>query len=228
MNTLPKKGSVYTTNVTTDLIKVIAKSYQMDVVTTLTGFKFIGEKAEENKELSEYMFGCEESYGSLIKDFVRDKDAVQAVYLLAEIANHLKLQGKTLIDYLDEIYENYGYYFEYTHSMTLSGILGIEKIDLIMDYFRTNPLLIEGRKLMGYDDILQGLHFEDGNETKLSFPKSNVLKYYYDHDTWVILRPSGTEPKIKIYYGTRGNSMIEAQKFIFELNKLVLSMIESL
>ncbi len=228
LNTLPKKGSVYTTNVTTDLIKVIAKSYQMDVVTTLTGFKFIGEKAEENKELSEYMFGCEESYGSLIKDFVRDKDAVQAVYLLAEIANHLKLQGKTLIDYLDEIYENYGYYFEYTHSMTLSGILGIEKIDLIMDYFRTNPLLIDGRKLMGYDDILQGVHFEEGNETKLSFPKSNVLKYYYDHDTWVILRPSGTEPKIKIYYGTRGNSMIEAQKFIFELNKLVLSMIESL
>lgn len=228
LNKLPKQGAVYTTNVSTDLIKVIAESYQMKVVTTLTGFKFIGEKAEEHKDTHEYMFGCEESYGSLIKDFVRDKDAVQAVYLLAEIANHLKLQDKTMIDYLEEIYQAYGYYFEYTHSMTLAGILGIEKIDLIMDYFRRRPLHIEGRTLLGYDDILKGIHIEAENQTPLPFPTSNVLKYYYDHDTWVVLRPSGTEPKIKIYYGTKASSMAEAQTFIFELNKHVLAMIESL
>jgi len=228
LNTLPKQGAVYTTNVSTDLIKMIAESYQMKVVTTLTGFKFIGEKAEEHKDTHEYMFGCEESYGSLIKDFVRDKDAVQAVYLLAEIANYLKLQNKTIMDYLEEIYQAYGYYFEYTHSMTLAGILGIEKIDLIMDYFRRRPLHIEGRTLLGYDDILKGVHMEGEMESPLPFPTSNVLKYYYDHDTWVVLRPSGTEPKIKIYYGTKASSMAEAQHFIFELNKHVLAMIESL
>lgn len=228
LNTLPKQGAVYTTNVSTDLIKMIAESYQMKVVTTLTGFKFIGEKAEEHRDTHEYMFGCEESYGSLIKDFVRDKDAVQAVYLLAEIANYLKLQNKTIMDYLEEIYQAYGYYFEYTHSMTLAGILGIEKIDLIMDYFRRRPLHIEGRTLLGYDDILKGVHMEGEMESPLPFPTSNVLKYYYDHDTWVVLRPSGTEPKIKIYYGTKASSMAEAQHFIFELNKHVLAMIESL
>jgi phosphoglucomutase len=228
LNTLPEKGAVYTTNVTTEMIDVIAKSFGMKVVTTLTGFKFIGEKAEEHKDTHEYLFGCEESYGSLIKDFVRDKDAVQAVYLLAEIANHLKLQHKTIIDYLEEIYQAYGYYFEYTHSMTLAGILGIEKIDLIMDYFRRRPLQIEGRTLLGYDDILKGIHVEGENQEKLSFPESNVLKYYYDENTWVVLRPSGTEPKIKIYYGTKNKSMQEAQSFIHDLNKHVLAMIESL
>ena len=228
INQLPKQGAVYTTNVTTDMISVIAKSFGMKVVTTLTGFKFIGEKAEEHHETHEYMFGCEESYGSLIKDFVRDKDAVQAVYLLAEIANHLKLKGQTMIDYLEEIYQAYGYYFEYTHNMTLPGILGIEKIDLIMDYFRRRPLSIEGKTLIGYDDVLKGIHVENENETKLPYPTSNVLKYYYDHETWVVLRPSGTEPKIKIYYGTKASSMVEAQRFIHALNKMVLSMIESL
>jgi phosphoglucomutase len=228
LDTLPAKGAVYTTNVTTEMIDVIAKSFGMKVVTTLTGFKFIGEKAEAHKDTHEYLFGCEESYGSLIKDFVRDKDAVQAVYLLAEIANHLKLQHKTIIDYLEEIYQAYGYYFEYTHSMTLAGILGIEKIDLIMDYFRRRPLQIEGRTLLGYDDILKGIHVEGENQEKLSFPESNVLKYYYDENTWVVLRPSGTEPKIKIYYGTKAKSMQEAQSFIHDLNKHVLAMIESL
>lgn len=228
LNQLPKKGTVYTTNVTTDLISVIAKSFGMDVVTTLTGFKFIGEKAEENKNDSVYMFGCEESYGSLIKDFVRDKDAVQAVYLLAEISNHLKLRNLTLIDYLEEIYQAYGYYFEYTHNMTLKGILGIEKIDLIMDYFRKKPLQIDDKKLIACDDVLTGVHVENGVETKLPFPSSNVLKYYYEDDTWVVLRPSGTEPKIKIYYGTKHESMTEAQGFVHALNKCVLSMIETL
>ena len=228
LNTLPKLGAVYTTNVTTDMISVIAKSFGMKVITTLTGFKFIGEKAEEHKDTHEYMFGCEESYGSLIKDFVRDKDAVQAVYLLAEIANHLKLKNQTIMDYLEEIYQAYGYYFEYTHNMTLPGILGIQKIDLIMDYFRRHPLTIENRTLIGYDDILKGVHTEQENQTKLAFPTSNVLKYYYDQDTWVVLRPSGTEPKIKIYYGTKASSMVEAQRFIHDLNKMVLSMIESL
>ncbi|PKK96536.1 MAG: phosphoglucomutase, partial [Tenericutes bacterium HGW-Tenericutes-3] len=163
--TLPKKGFVYTTNVTTNLINVIAKSFNMDVVTTLTGFKFIGEQAEINKDKGPYIFGCEESYGSLVKDFVRDKDAVQAVYLLAEIVNYLALQKMTMIDYLEQIYQNYGYYYEYTKNITLAGLSGQEKIKEIMDFYRNNPPVIENLKLISFDDVLKGIHVSNQKES---------------------------------------------------------------
>lgn len=225
---LPQSGFVYKTNVTSDLIEVIAKSYGMQVETTLTGFKFIGEKAELNKNKGTYMFGAEESYGSLVSDFVRDKDAVQAVYLLSEIANFCKMRKMTLIDYLNEIYAKFGYYFEYTKSITLLGLSGLEKINLLMKHFRENPPKIKGKKLLSYDDIDAGIHIENGLETKLDYPKSNVLKYYYEDHTWIVFRPSGTEPKIKIYFGTKGKSMNEAMSYIQILSEQIKLEIESL
>lgn len=223
---LPEKGFVYTTNVTTDLIPRIASFYHMDVVTTLTGFKFIGEQAEKNQKIGEYMFGCEESYGSLILDFVRDKDAVQAVYLLAEISNVIKNRKMTLIDYLDHIYQTFGYYYEYTQSITLKGISGVEKISKIMDYYRLNPPLLHQKKLLYVDDVLKGVRVKGGVVMELDYPTSNVLKYVYENDTWIVFRPSGTEPKIKIYYGTKGKSMSDAKAFVDGINQKIKQDIE--
>ena len=225
---LPKKGFVYKTNVTSDLIEVIAKSYSMTVETTLTGFKFIGEKAEKNLDKGTYVFGAEESYGSLVSDFVRDKDAVQAVYLLAEIGNYCKMNQMTLVDYLNEIYKQYGYYYEYTKSIPFLGLSGLEKINQLMSYYRQTPPKIKGKKLLSYDDIEYGIHVENGVEIELDYPKSNVLKYYYEDHTWIVFRPSGTEPKMKIYFGTKGKSMDEAMSFIQILSEQIKLEIESL
>ncbi len=225
---LPDVGYVYTTVVTTDMIHRIATSFGMKVVTTLTGFKFIGEQAEIHKDKGIYMFGCEESYGSLVKDFVRDKDAVQAVYILAEIANFLKLKGLTMIDYLDQIYQSYGYYYEYTKSIMFNGISGLEKMQHIMDHFRDNPPQLKGKKLLVFEDFEKGIRIEGKQTTKLDYPESNVLKYQFEDDTWIVFRPSGTEPKIKLYYGTKQESMDKAKVYVNEISEHILSVIESL
>ncbi len=225
---LPSIGYVYTTIVTTNLIGVIAKSFYMNVVTTLTGFKFIGEQAELNKDKGIYMFGCEESYGSLVKDFVRDKDAVQAVYILGEIANFLKAKGLTMMDYLEEIYQKYGYYYEYTKSIMLKGMSGLDKINEIMDHFRINPPKLPDKKLISYDDFLKGIHVESKKESKLNYPVSNVLKYDFEDDTWIVFRPSGTEPKIKLYFGTKQSSMEASITYIEKISDHILDEIESL
>jgi len=167
-NQLDANGHVYTTIVTTDLIKAIAKSYDINVITTLTGFKFIGEQAHIHKNSHPYIFGCEESYGSLISDVVRDKDAVQAVYMLAEIANHFKQNELTMIDYLDYIHSYYGVYYEYTNPLKFDGIEGAKKIERIMSYYRENPPQLPNKSLLAYDDVLKGVHVEDGHETKLN------------------------------------------------------------
>jgi len=227
-NTLPEKGFVYTTNVTTDLIKVMAEDFNMKVETTLTGFKFIGEKAEKNKLLGSYVFGCEESYGSLIQPFVRDKDAVQAVYQLAEIANYVHLKGQTLIDYLEEIYQRYGYYYEYTKSITLLGLAGLEKIKTMMTHFRKNPPTLSNKRLIQTDDVDKGTRDISGTITKLDLPKSDVIKYYYEDNTWVVFRPSGTEPKLKIYFGIKASSMKDAKAYIDDLAKQLTEEIERL
>lgn len=174
------------------------------------------------------MFGCEESYGSLVKDFVRDKDAVQAVFILAEIANFVKLKQMTIIDYLNQIYQTYGYYYEFTKSITLKGMKGLEQINNIMEHFRANPPVIEGIQLVSYDDVLNSMHVQDKKVSKLEFPVSNVLKYDFEEDYWIVFRPSGTEPKIKIYYGTKKQSMEEAKNSIEKLNTIILNEIEAL
>ncbi len=225
---LPSNGMVYKTIVTTDLIDDIATSFGVKTTSTLTGFKFIGEKAEQNKYKTTYLFGCEESYGSLISDFVRDKDAVQACLLLAEIANHVSHMGMTLVDYMNHIYQAYGYYYEYTKSITLPGLSGLQKIKTVMTHFRENPPMIYGKYLMSYDDYEKGIKIADGSVEKLDLPSSNVLKYYYQDHTWIVFRPSGTEPKIKIYFQTVSKSMAEAKTFVDGLLKQLMKEIEAI
>lgn len=227
-NNLPSNGIVYKTIVTTDLIDEIAQSFGVKTVSTLTGFKFIGEKAEQNKNTSTYLFGCEESYGSLISDVVRDKDAVQACFLLAEIANYTKHIQMTLVDYLDHIYQAYGYYYEYTKSITLPGLSGLERIHKLMEHFRKNPPMVYGKELVSYDDFEKGIKIKDGSVSKLDLPTSNVLKYHYQDHTWVVFRPSGTEPKIKIYFQTVGQTINDAKIFVDGLLSQLMKEINAL
>lgn len=215
-----EKGFVFTTVVTSNLIKEIAYSLNHFVGETLTGFKFIGEQAEKIKGSYPYLFGCEESYGSLVSDFVRDKDAVQAVFLLSEIANFLKQKSLTLIDYLDEIYEKYGYYVDYTQAITLKGLDGLSRIQSIMNYFREEGLNIPSFKVEQVIDYQKGIM----NPHDISLPPSDVLKYEHK-DGFIIFRPSGTEPKLKVYYSIKKRQKEASHSFvnqlIEEVNKVI-------
>jgi phosphoglucomutase len=225
---LPKNGMVYKTVVTTDLIDQIAMSFNTETEATLTGFKFIGEKAEKNQKKSTYLFGCEESYGSLISPFVRDKDAVQACFMLAEMANYTKSIKMTLIDYLEHIYQAYGYYYEYTKSITLPGLSGLERIKSIMTHFRNHPPVINGKALISVEDFESGVKTSGTKVSKLDLPSSNVIKYIYEGHTWIVFRPSGTEPKIKIYFQTVQKSLQEGKDFIQDVLKNLLNEIEQI
>lgn len=218
-NILPKNGVVYTTVVSTNLIKDIAESYHTKVISTLTGFKFIGEQAELNKDKYTYLFGSEESYGSLVSPFVRDKDAVQAVYLLLEIASVLKQSNLTIVDYLKNIYEKYFYYYESTKNITLSGIEGAKKINSIMDYVRNNNLEISNYQVLGKDDFLNKTYYE---VPEVELPTSNVIKFHYNNGLIVIFRPSGTEPKLKIYYSIKSESNNSLDQLIDNIHKKIM------
>lgn len=205
-------GYVFSTIVTSDLILEIGRSFEQNAVATLTGFKFIGEKAREIDGKAEYQFGCEESIGSIISDFVRDKDAVQQVYMYAEIADWLKAQDRTMIDYLHEIYEKYGYYLEHTENIVLKGLEGAEQIKKIMNHVREHKIELHDHEVIKYDDVLVGkTYHKDGKEEKVDLPPSNVLKFYFDNNMWIIFRPSGTEPKLKVYFSVVGKSQEEAE-----------------
>ncbi len=216
-------GFVYTTIVTTDLIKEIAKSFGKKIGETLTGFKFIGEQAEKISGKDNYLFGCEESYGSLVKDFVRDKDAVQAVYILAEIVNVLKSRGITVIDYLASIYEKYGYYVEYTKNISLKGIEGAKKIQKILSYFRNQGLNIPSFEVEKTIDYING----HKNPHDIILPPSDVLKYEHK-DGFIVFRPSGTEPKLKIYFSIRKENRQKAEQYIETLASEVLAVLENI
>jgi len=228
--TLPKKGMVYNTVVTSEFGAVIAKSFGMEVKSTLTGFKFIGEQAKiiENTEY-EFMFGYEESYGYVVKDFVRDKDSIQALLLISEIANIGKKAGKTLYDYLLFLYEEYGYYFEDLANIVLEGVEGANKIQEIMDYFRTNqPKRIIGNEVVKVEDYLKSIKYENNQEIKIDLPKSNVLKFTMSDGSWFVLRPSGTEPKLKIYIAVKDISLRFSKKKNEYIKREVLKIIDSI
>ncbi|MDY0404494.1 phospho-sugar mutase [Virgibacillus sp. 179-BFC.A HS] len=199
------QGRVLKTIVTTELGRAIADSYGVQTVDTLTGFKYIGEKIHEYETSGEnFLFGFEESYGYLISDIVRDKDAVQAAVMAAEMAYYWRKQGKTLFDALDDLYQKYGYYLEGMSSMTLKGKEGSKKIALMMDTLREKGMAeIAGVNVLSIEDYLQSRSFSliDGKEKAILLPKENVLKFILENDNWVCLRPSGTEPKIKCYFG---------------------------
>lgn len=216
--TLPENAALAKSIVSTELVTKIAESYGATMFNVLTGFKFIAEKIQEFEEKHNhtYMFGFEESFGYLIKPFVRDKDAIQAVLLVAEIAAYYRSRGLTLADGIDEIYKEYGYFSEKTISVTLSGVDGAAEIKKIMDKFREN-----GPKQFNNTDIVLLEDFQkqtatknDGTISNLTTPPSNVLKYTLADDSWIAVRPSGTEPKIKFYIATIGDTLDIAQEKI--------------
>ena len=216
-------GIVYTTVVSSHLLKDIAHKYNQKVGETLTGFKFIGEQAEKNQDRIPYIFGCEESYGSLVSDFVRDKDAVQAVYLLAEILNTLKSRNLTVKDYLDEIYHIFGYYLEDTINLTLKGIEGSKRIIQITDYVRLHGIKIDGFEVKKKIDFSKGMvHPHD-----IVLPPSNVLKFESDQG-FIIFRPSGTEPKLKIYISVKTTSHAASKQKISDLKTAIMAFINQI
>lgn len=213
--TLPSDPALAKSIVSTELVTKIAESYGATMFNVLTGFKFIAEKIQEFEEKHNhtYMFGFEESFGYLIKPFVRDKDAIQAVLIVAEIAAYYRSRGLTLADGIAEIYKEYGYFAEKTISITLSGVDGAAEIKKIMDKFRQNaPKQFNHTDIILTEDFLEQTAKSQTETTVLTTPPSNVLKYTLADDSWFAVRPSGTEPKIKFYIATVGQSLEDAQQ----------------
>lgn len=213
--TLPENAALYKSIVSTDLVTKIAESYGATMFNVLTGFKFIAEKIQEFEEKHNhtYMMGFEESFGYLIKPFVRDKDAIQAVLVVAELAAYYRSRGLTLADGIEEIYKEYGYYAEKTISVTLSGVDGAEQIKAIMAKFRNNaPTEWNATAITVVEDFkAQTATVADGTVTNLTTPPSDVLKYTLADGSWIAVRPSGTEPKIKFYIAVVGETNEESQ-----------------
>ena len=213
--TLPENAALCKSIVSTDLVTKIAESYGATMFNVLTGFKFIAEKIQEFEEKHNhtYMMGFEESFGYLIKPFVRDKDAIQAVLVVAELAAYYRSRGLTLADGIEEIYKEYGYYAEKTISVTLSGVDGAEQIKAIMAKFRENgPKEFNATEITVVEDFkAQTATAADGTVTNLTTPPSDVLKYTLADGSWIAVRPSGTEPKIKFYIAVVGESNEDSQ-----------------
>ena len=216
--TLPENAALCKSIVSTDLVTKIAESYGATMFNVLTGFKFIAEKIQEFEEKHNhtYMMGFEESFGYLIKPFVRDKDAIQAVLVVAELAAYYRSRGLTLADGIEEIYKEYGYYAEKTISVTLSGVDGAEQIKAIMAKFRNNaPKKWNATAITVVEDFkAQTSTAADGTVTNLTTPPSDVLKYTLADGSWIAVRPSGTEPKIKFYIAVVGESNEDSQSKI--------------
>ena len=223
-NTLPENPALVETIVTTDMAKAIAKEYGAKLIEVLTGFKYIGEQIKwfEEQNSYNYVFGLEESYGCLAGTYARDKDACVAVMMLCEVAAYCKKQGKTLWDAMIEMYEKYGYYKEGLATVTLQGIDGAAQIQKLMSDQRENPPKdINGFKVLAVRDYKNDTRTDmDTNEvTSTGLPTSNVLYYELENNAWCCVRPSGTEPKIKYYFGVKGNSLDDAAEKLETLKK---------
>ena len=229
LGTLPKKGVVYNTIVTSDLGAKIARSYGFEVISTLTGFKYIGEQLRmiEGTE-KKFLFGYEESYGYVIKDFVRDKDAFQALLLAAEAASYYQVkEQKTLLDKLNDIFEKYGTYQEGLHNIDLFGIEGAKRIARIVEYFRNQPLTeLIGQKVVIFEDYLTSVRIEGAHKSKLRYDATNAVKFILKDGSWFVLRPSGTEPKLKIYIGVQGASVEAARDELDQIGKAILKIVD--
>lgn len=223
--TLPANGVVLKSIVSSELPTAIADAYDVPMINVLTGFKFIAEKIQEFEESKSktFMFGFEESYGYLVKPFVRDKDAIQALVLLAEVAAFYKKAGKTLFDGLQEIFAEYGYYEEKTISVTMSGMEGAEKINALMKNLREQaPTLFAGIPVVQTEDfkLLTRVGL-DGHLEKLTTPPADVLKYQLEDGSWIAVRPSGTEPKIKFYIGVTDDTQEKASQKLAKLEETI-------
>lgn len=229
--TLPSNGVVLKSIVSSELATAIAKSFSIKMVDVLTGFKFIAEKIKqyEMDHTQTFLFGFEESYGYLVKPFVRDKDAIQALVLVAEVAAFYKKQGKTMYDGLQDIYATYGYYEEKTISVTLAGIEGSAKIKALMAKFREEaPIEFAGISVASMEDFDASQRiYSDGKVETIDMPAANVLKYSLADGSWIAIRPSGTEPKIKFYIAAVASSAIEVDKKVAEFEKTIQTLINA-
>ncbi len=230
---LPEDGALIKTIVTTNMADAIARYYNIRLIECLTGFKYIGQQILnfETTGKGTYLFGFEESYGCLIGTHARDKDAIVATMALCEAAAYYRTQGKTLWDAMIDMYEKYGYYKDDVKAISLSGIEGLAKIQSIMETLRNNP----PKELGGYQVLSTRDYKKDeivdlatGKVTPTGLPTSNVLYYDMNDDTWLCVRPSGTEPKIKFYYGVKGTSLADADEKSAALGKAVLNMINEM
>ncbi len=228
---LPSDGMFITTIVSSELAKAIAKNYNLECIEVLTGFKNIGavmKKAEENHDKT-YVFGFEESYGCLIGDYARDKDGIAAVMALCEAACYYKAQGKTLWDAMNDIYEKYGYYKETQVSIVMEGAEGAQKIKDMMTNMRNTPVEKIGEyKVLTFKDVEKDIvkDMQTGEITKTGLPHSNVLYYELENNSWCCVRPSGTEPKIKLYMGVKGTSKEDATKKLEDLKVAMTELVE--
>ena len=223
--TLPDNAVMYNTIVTSDLGELVARNYGVDVEKTLTGFKFIGDKIRKYEKTHEkqFIFGYEESYGCVVEDFVRDKDAVQAVLLAAECGNYYKKQGKDLIDVLNELYAKYGTFKESQIALAKAGAAGAARIKEMMDTLRKDkPTEIGGVKVVLSEDYATS---ERSDGTTIDLPKSNVLKYYLEDGSWIAARPSGTEPKCKFYFSIKGTDAKDAADKTEVFHKAMMELI---
>ncbi|MCE4049456.1 MULTISPECIES: phospho-sugar mutase [Bacillaceae] len=227
---LPENGIVIKTIVTSEIGRTIAEAYGIPTLDTLTGFKFIGEKIKEFEQTNQhtFLFGYEESYGYLIGDFVRDKDAVQSAIFAAEVAAYYKAKGMTLFEGLLAIFEKYGFYQEGLESLTLKGKDGAEQISYIMDTFRQDPISeVSGLQVVAIEDYQTSKRTENVKEILIDLPKSNVIKYYLEDGSWFCLRPSGTEPKAKFYFSVTSSSLEESQGKLAQLKAGVMDKVQA-
>ena len=225
-NKLPEKGFIVKSVVTGNLGKSIGEKYGIDTYEALTGFKNICGKENEllEKGAGEFIFGYEESIGFVAGTFVRDKDGVIAAMLLAEAAAFYKTKNKTLLDVIQDIYDEHGYQLENNYSMILEGIEGKKRIERIMEYYRENyPERIEDMKLIKYADYLENkeVDVKTGKEEKSEIPTSNVLRFWFDDGSWYSIRPSGTEPKIKIYIYSKDKDRKRSEQKLDQINSKI-------
>jgi phosphoglucomutase len=228
---IPESPAIVKTVVTSEVANCIADKYDVTTFDTLTGFKYIAELMQKFEDTKEYnfLFGYEESFGYLAGTFVRDKDAVIASMLICEMSAYYKKQGKTLIDVLAEIYDEHGYYIEETVSLYFSGITGQSKMKSIMEYFRENkPSSLAGKKIPTIIDYKMSisLNLIKGTTEKINYPKSDVLKFSFEDGSWLVLRPSGTEPKLKVYFSINGESRDKSIEALEKAKGEILNIID--
>ena len=231
--TMPENPALVETIVTTDMAKSVAKEYNTALIEVLTGFKYIGEQIRLFDETGShhYVFGLEESYGCLAGTYARDKDAIVATMALCEAAAYYKTQGKTLWDAMIDMYEEFGYYKDAIQAVTMKGIEGLQKIQEIMTTLRQNPPAeFAGHKVTAVRDykLDEITDLATGEKKPTGLPNSNVLYYELTDDAWVCVRPSGTEPKVKFYYGVKGTSLADADEKSDAMGKAVLEMVDSM
>lgn len=230
---LPENGVVLKTIVTSEIGRAVASSFGLDTIDTLTGFKFIGEKIKEYEASGQYtfQFGYEESYGYLIGDFARDKDAIQAALLAVEVCAFYKKQGMSLYEALINLFNEYGFYREGLKSLTLKGKQGAEQIEAILASFRQNPpQKMAGKQVVTAEDyaVSKRTLLKENKEEEIDLPKSNVLKYFLEDGSWFCLRPSGTEPKVKFYFAVKGTSLEDSEKRLAALSDDVMKTVDDI